>query len=150
GSGGRFWMLETIREYAGERFDESGVRLRHAQYFLMVAEELAPNLEIGVGDPTPWLDRMEADHDNFRGAFDFFDATGRVELKQRLAASLWRFWQVRGYYAEARRRLERALQGDGPSETRAQVAYAAGMVAGWSGHNARAERLLAEALGIFE
>ena len=38
----RFWMLETIREYATERLEKSGeaeeLRGRHAEFFLALAE----------------------------------------------------------------------------------------------------------------
>jgi predicted ATPase/class 3 adenylate cyclase len=44
----RFWMLETIREYAVERLehleDAETLRLRHAEYFLRQAEEAEPHL----------------------------------------------------------------------------------------------------------
>ena len=48
----RFWMLETIREYAAERLEESGeadeLRRRHAEHFLALAEEAEPHLR---GEP---------------------------------------------------------------------------------------------------
>ena len=145
----RYWMLETIREYANDRFDELAVRSRHAEYFLMLAEEAAPHLVVGAGDPTPWVDRLAAEHDNLRAAYDFFDANGKVELQQRLAAALWRFWQIRGYYAEGLRRLQSTLGADARvSDLRAEVARGAGFVATFSGDNATAERMYTEALGI--
>ena len=53
-------MLETIREYAVERFEESGeaeeLRRRHAAYFVGLAEEAEPNLR---GEPGDWLDLLE-------------------------------------------------------------------------------------------
>ena len=147
----RYWMLETIREYANDRFDELAVRSRHAEYFLMLAEEAAPHLVVGAGDPTPWVDRLAAEHDNLRAAYDFFDANGKVELQQRLAAALWRFWQIRGYYAEGLRRLQSTLGADARvSDLRAEVARGAGFVATFSGDNATAERMYTEALGMFE
>src|SRR5439155_9551472 len=43
----RFWMLETIREYALEHLEGSGeaeeLRRRHADYFLALAEEADPH-----------------------------------------------------------------------------------------------------------
>ena len=69
-------MLETIREYAVERLEESGeaeeLRRRHAAYFLALAEEAEPNLR---GSPGDWLDRLERDHDNFRAALDRLEAS---------------------------------------------------------------------------
>ena len=74
----RFAMLETIREYAAERLEESGeveeLRRRHAAYFLGLAEEAEPNLR---GSPGDWLDRLEREHDNFRAALDRLEAVGR-------------------------------------------------------------------------
>ena len=44
----RFGMLETIREYAAERFEAKGdaetLRRRHADYYLALAEQAAPEL----------------------------------------------------------------------------------------------------------
>ena len=147
----RYWMLETIREYANERLDEPTIQSRHAEYFLMLAEEAAPHLAVGAGDPTPWLDCLAADHDNLRAAFDFFDANAMVEFERRLAAGLWRFWQIRGYYAEGLRRLQCAFDADTEvSDLRAQVARGAGFVATFSGDNATAERMYTEAGDMFE
>jgi tetratricopeptide (TPR) repeat protein len=66
----RLTMLETIREYAIERLEESGeldeLRRRHAHHFLGLAEAAASMLhsaEQGV-----WLERLELEHDNLRAA----------------------------------------------------------------------------------
>src|SRR5437870_7361552 len=65
----RFWMLETIREYAAEQLEESGeaenVGRVFAEHYVALAEEAYPNLR---GDPKQWLDRLEAEHDNLRAA----------------------------------------------------------------------------------
>ncbi len=109
----RFAMLETIREHAAERLEESGeveeLRRRHADYFLGLAEEAEPDLR---GSPGDWLDRLEREHDNFRAALDRLEASGDSETALRLAAALWRFWYLRGHLAEGRRRLESALRAD--------------------------------------
>ena len=46
----RFAMLETIREYAGERLIAAGekerLRERHRDYFLALAEEAEPKLKV--------------------------------------------------------------------------------------------------------
>ena len=109
----RFGMLETIREYAVERFEESGeseqLRRGHASYFLALAEEAEPNLR---GSPGDWLDRLEAEHDNFRVALDRLEASGEYERALGLAGALWRFWYLRGHLAEGSRRLESVLSLD--------------------------------------
>ena len=70
----RFWMLETIREYALERLTSLGevhaAAAQHAGYFLELAEQAERRLH-AHGEST-WLVRLEAEHDNLRAAFDFY------------------------------------------------------------------------------
>ena len=112
-TGERYWMLETIREYAAERLEESGeageLRRRHAEHFLTLAEEAEPHLR---GNPKEWLDRLEVEHDDLRAAFDSLEASGESQLVLRLAGALWRFWHDRSHFVEGHRRLERALAAD--------------------------------------
>ena len=109
----RFWMLETIREYAVERLAESGeseeLRRRHAEHFLTLAEEAEPYLRIEARE---WVDRLEREHDNIRAALDLFDAWGESDRALRLGAAVWNFWSLRGHIREGLDRLERALRGD--------------------------------------
>jgi len=62
----RFWMLETIREFALERFEQAGaaeeLRRRRSAYFLELAELAKP--ELRGPSSSVWLDRLEAEHDN--------------------------------------------------------------------------------------
>ena len=114
----RYWMLETIREYALERLAASGqaaqLRRRHAQHFLALAEEAEPHLrdeELRGG--RVWLDRQEHDLDNFRAALDQVEASAETELAVRMAGALSPLWANNGHVAEGRRRLEQALALDG-------------------------------------
>ena len=121
----RFTMLETIREYATERLDlsedASTLQWRHADYFLGLAEKAEPDL-IGVGSHAELLDRLERDHDNFRGALDWLEASGDSDAALRLTAALWRFWHLKGHLIEGRRRLERGLDIDRrPTAARAKA-----------------------------
>jgi predicted ATPase len=109
----RFWMLETIREYASERLEASGtgdeLRRRHAQHFLALAEEAEPHLR---RDSAEWADRLEREHDNVRAALDWGEATGESELILRLAGAASRFWYLKSHLTEGQRRLESALRAD--------------------------------------
>jgi tetratricopeptide (TPR) repeat protein len=73
--GPRYWMLETIREYAAERLEEADedddLRARHARFFLELGESLG--LSVDAFDPgTPQRhDVALADLDNFRAAMDW-------------------------------------------------------------------------------
>jgi len=107
----RYSLLETVRQYAAERLREAWssdrVRERHAQWCLALAERAEP--ELRGEQQTEWLETLDREHQNLRAAADHLAAAGRTELELQLAISLSRFWYVRGYLAEGRRRLEQAL-----------------------------------------
>jgi predicted ATPase/class 3 adenylate cyclase len=108
----RFWMLETIREYATERLENSGyaemLQRRHAEHFLALAEEADPITRVEYSGE--WIERLEQEHDNLRATLDHFAASGEHELGLQLAGALADFWRDAGHVAEGRRRLESALQ----------------------------------------
>jgi predicted ATPase/class 3 adenylate cyclase len=120
-TGDRLWMLETIREYAAERLEESTdareMRRRHAEFFLARAQEAEPHLR---AESREWLDRLEREQDNLRAALDELEASDESELLLELAGAAWWLWSLRGPVAEARRRLERALAAD-PTPTIARA-----------------------------
>ena len=113
----RFMMLETIREYAREKLQESGeadeLGKRHAQYFLDFAERAVVQLK--GPKQVEWLDRLEEEHNNLRATLDWSQTTTSEEgpeIGLRLAGVLWRFWEVRGYLTEGREWLIRVLSND--------------------------------------
>jgi predicted ATPase len=127
----RFWMLETIREYASEQLEESGeseeLGRAFAEHYVALAEEAYPNLR---GDPKPWLDRLEAEHDNLRAALDWLEANGDTQLALKLAGALYRFWNMRGHFAEGQARFERLLAADEvPTAARARALNGAAVMA---------------------
>src|SRR5262249_43473420 len=61
-----------------------------------------------------WLDRLEADHDNFRVALEWTIGRDDTESALRLGSSLAWFWWVRGRQREGRAWLENALATSGP------------------------------------
>jgi tetratricopeptide (TPR) repeat protein len=102
-------MLETIREFAGDRLTASGeeeeIRRRHAWQVVAMAEAAEPEL---LQDPTR-LDRLEEEHDNIRAALRWSVDSGEAESGLRVAGVLWRFWQLRNHLAEGRRWTEEVL-----------------------------------------
>jgi tetratricopeptide (TPR) repeat protein len=135
----RFWMLETIREYAAELLEDSGeaeeLGRRHAEHFLALAEEAAAHLEWDQG---PWLKRLEAEIDNFRAALDVLEAGGESQGALRLAGSLTGFWEG-GYLTEGRQRLETLLSTDErPTAARGLALVGAATMARQSGDPATA------------
>ena len=132
----RFSMLETIREFAMEQAVAEGswdrLRERHAHLFRELAEESAG--EIMGSRKRAWLDRLEEEHDNLRAALAWASEAGAGEVALRLSASLWRFWQMRGYLAEGLERVTQALavpHGADHPRARADALSAAAGLAYW-------------------
>ena len=100
----RFLMLEPIRQFALEQLVASGendaVRSRHADVFLALAEEASPHLD--WRDQTPWMNRLDPEHDNFRSAISWLLERHDVERGLRFVAALSWFWNIRGFIVEAR------------------------------------------------
>jgi predicted ATPase/class 3 adenylate cyclase len=132
----RFGMLETIHEYATERLAASGegptIQDRHADAVIALAQSAPLDADRG-----PWLDRMDDEHDNIRGAFEHLVATGDVERASALVFACWRFWHMRGHVLEGWRRADRVLAMPGfPPEgsvARLRALEAAGGLAYWGG-----------------
>ena len=107
----RFTMLETIREFAGEQAIERGrrdeLRATHAAAFVELAASIGPSV-MGAQQRES-LDRLEEEHDNLRAAIGWAMTAGDTATALRMTSALWRFWQMRGYLAEARERLDAAL-----------------------------------------
>jgi predicted ATPase/class 3 adenylate cyclase len=69
----RYRLLESIRQYAAERLDESGetqrARQAHALHFASLAERAYE--EFDTNPPPDWLARNERELDNYRSALRF-------------------------------------------------------------------------------
>ena len=126
--GPRYWMLETIREYAGGQLEASGeaeeLRRRHAEWLLAEAQSLPRDVSVS----REWLDRMESEHDNIRAALDRLVAGGDTQRALQLAGATWRLWNVRGYHTEGMSRLDEVLADDA-SPTAARAYALTGAVA---------------------
>ena len=99
----RYALLETVRRYAAEQLEAHGeatiLRERHANHFRALAEEAEPSLLLG-DDTVQWLGLLEREYDNLRAALRWASEAGTTETGLRTAAALWRFWWIRGQYAE--------------------------------------------------
>lgn len=130
----RLQMLETIREFAHEqlvaRGEETAQRARHAEYYLALAEDAQPRLN--TGEQEVWLEQLEAEHDNLRAALAWTIERGDGDQAVRLAAALWHFWEMRGYFTEGRRWLEAALErGQGAAAAARAEAYTGAGTMAW-------------------
>jgi predicted ATPase/DNA-binding CsgD family transcriptional regulator len=108
----RCTMLETIREFALEELAHGGeelpIRNHHAQWCLMLAKTLEPDLYGGRGQVAA-LRRLEEELPNLRAAFAWLLDTGEPEAALQLAAALGKFMHIRGHNREGRDWLETAL-----------------------------------------
>ena len=132
----RFRLLESLREFGDEQMEvetQAALARRHADWYTALAQD-AYRHSLGP-DQARWFHRLEADHDNLRRALRFRLASDSsveedTEGALTLCASLWRFWAVRGHYAEGRDWMEQALARPGGSaRARAEAANGAGNLA---------------------
>ena len=152
---GRYELHELLRRYGAERLREAGeetsLRRRHLSYFVTLAERAQPELE--RPEQEAWLRRLEVDHDNLRAALDWSIRGGEAERGLRLAAALWRFWEVLGHLKEGCRWLEELLARAGPERTpasvRAKALQGVGRLLWCQGEYDRAATLLQESLALF-
>lgn len=148
--GYRFAMLETLREFASEQLDvgeAAEAARRHAAFYTALAERAEP--ELRGPNQVAWLERLEREHPNLRAALAWGTGEGGDPLLSlRLAAACWRFWMLRGHFAEGRRHLEAALAATPPGDSpeRAAALHGAGCLARFQGDTAAARRLLEAAL----
>jgi predicted ATPase/DNA-binding CsgD family transcriptional regulator len=153
----RLLMLATIREYGLEVLASSGemesTRQAHAHYYLALAEQA--ELELGGPQQAVWLDRLEREHDNLRGALQWSLEQGEtqssMEMAMRLGGALRLFWWGRGHWSEGRIFLERALAASEGIEApvRAKALFAAGNLAFIQSDYDRAEPLCQESLALY-
>lgn len=142
----RYRFLETVRQYAWEKATElreaNQLRERHLEFFLNLAEQAEPQLT--GKDQQRWLDRLESEHDNFRTALALPGETG-----PRVAAALWRFWYVRGYFTEGRLWLEATARATADDALRAKTLKGAGVLAYSQADYDAARQLDEQALALF-
>jgi len=107
----RFMMLETIREYGLEALEASGekevTQQAHMQYYLQLAEEIAPKLS--GAEQQRWSAYLEQEHANLRTALQWSLERKEAELTLRLSDALWWFWLTQSHSSEGRQWLEQAL-----------------------------------------
>lgn len=150
----RYQMLETVRQYAHDKLEESGdaraVRARHADWYLALAEHAEAGL---VGqEQKAWLDRLETEHGNLRAALEWYNRTPEgADSGLRLAASLRLFWERRNYFTEGGAWLERMIAIEGtPPRLRANALNGAGILAYRQGDYVRVSAVCGEALALCE
>jgi predicted ATPase/class 3 adenylate cyclase len=146
----RYWMLETIREFALERLRESGregdLRRRHAERMLQLA-----------GDAHLSLDEMEAadiglaivEREDLRAALDWAEESD-ASFGLKLAVELQQLWNAsspKEGFERIQRLLDRA--GDIPVELRANALRVYGGAADLAGRDDLAVQRTKESLELY-
>lgn len=152
--GVRYWMLETIREFAVERLDESGeeeeLREIHAAHFLELFETRDDARRRGSLTLSEYVGLVRGEQDNARRALAWYRATGDAERMARLAVALHPLWMAST--AEGRRALNDVLiltEKGGADELRGRALWAAAIVADAQGDLVAERRFAEEALPLF-
>jgi predicted ATPase/class 3 adenylate cyclase len=145
----RYWMLETIREFALERLRESGreddLRRRHAERMLQIARDAY----LAVGDVEADLGVALTELEDLRGALDWAeerDPSFGLELVVGLQ-QLWNAASPKEGFERIQRLRDRA--GDIPLELRARALRAQGGTADLAGQDELAEQLTQESVELY-
>jgi predicted ATPase len=149
-AGDRYWMLETIREFAlerhGERSDAVETLRRRNDYYVRLAEEAYRHRE--GSSQGKWLELLDPEHDNLRAAIAHAREVRDGELELRLALAVAPFRVRRGLFSEVLSDLERALVFSGRPDLRAQAMHLAGWTASIFGRASDAEHFLRDGLAL--
>jgi predicted ATPase/class 3 adenylate cyclase len=148
---GRFFMLETIREFALERVEEDGgledLRRRHSRYVVEFLEAASEYLRRPGQEP--WLEAIARHHEDLRAALAWADAADDDALRLTIAAHSSHFWYSHGHISEGLRYLERALAASKESsEMRGLALRGAAALAGSHGEYERARDWADESVSI--
>ena len=146
----RYWLLETVRQFAAGRLaasgEETAVHARLLRWTLEVArsaDAASPGAE-----PASWPDRLSAEQANIRAALSWALGGAEPEAGRELAARLARWWIATGRYSEAGQFLTMAARVPAAAAPGIQARVMLG--AAWSafhiGDNQRAAPLVADGI----
>lgn len=149
----RFYLLETIRQYARARLKESGgfhrVCARHARAYMDLVADAAPHFI--TRERPRWVRLVHRELDNIRIALAC-TRDDDVAAHLTLVGNLGWFWYSSGLWAEARRWLEGALAlpwTDEMRHARARVLLGAGVIGSLQGDPPAAIPWLEESAALF-
>ena len=146
----RYWMLETIREFALERLGESGregdLRRRHAERMLQIARDAHLNVdEVEAAD----IGLAIVEREDLRAALDWAEGSD-ASFGLELAVNLQQFWNAsspKEGFERIQRLLDRA--GDIPLELRASALRVYGGAADLAGRDDLAVQRTKESLELY-
>ncbi len=152
--GGRYRLLDTVRQYAQEQLDRSddelGVHARHLDHFVAFAEEARSHV-IGP-EEAAWLPRLDVERENLLSAHAWCDrAHEATDTGLRLVSALKPYLFNRGMLGLAYRITAEALARPGAQDrtpARCRGLFDAGQVCYFMGRYGDAARLLEASLAV--
>lgn len=150
----RYYMLESLWEYAREKLKETGeleiYRNRHLLYFADLAEKAEPHFY--QRDQATWLARMAEEHGNIRLAIDWaIKSPEHGEAGLRMHSALTRYWEVRSRLHEGREHFDNLLKlpaAQGRTSLRGHTLGGAGRLAWCCDDDVAARAYYSEAIDI--
>ncbi len=139
----RYWMLETIREYAAERLqterEASEIFERHTRFYTELSK--SAHGELRGPSQEEWLQRLDPELENLRTASRWAQEHDNA-LEVELAGATWFFLSQRGLFHEALSYLRHAIETaeNAPSLDLSELLYGAAYIALRTGEYAAAER----------
>jgi non-specific serine/threonine protein kinase len=150
----RFRLLETIRQYAAERLAEAGeedlLRSSHLGWCVEMVVGLFGDGSTVVNSDT-WAAKLEQEHDNIRSALRWSIDSAEIETGLTLAAAMFQFWYLHGYYSEGIAWLSELLahpKAGQPRRRRLLALVGKGLLATLYGRYAEAREVLSESLSL--
>jgi tetratricopeptide (TPR) repeat protein len=147
----RYRLLETVREYAAEKLEQSGEKAFLEERFVAwcVAFVTRFRIESTPASRPEWLKRIDPEYANLHAAVGRGDGA-----LLRICAGLWHFWERRGLLREGRYWCEQALkipvdQNPEEVELRVEVLKGVGWIAQNMGDYVPAKQWLGEARDIY-
>ena len=152
--GGRYGFLETVRQYAEEWLAKSGdgdtTRSRHLEFFLVLAEKVAPEL-LGP-EQAAALQRLDLERENILSAHRYcLRKEGAAEQAYRLVHAIKHYWFMRGLLNLGHHVTVEAISipaFEPQSLARCRALWVAGQIGSYTGRYEEAQRYLHESLAI--
>jgi predicted ATPase len=149
----RYRLLETVREFAIERLDDSGestaIHRRHAEWCAALVESIAGRARLRPGE----VRAAEPEIGNILSALEWAADARDVDLGLRICGSAWRVWERGQRLREGLAWTQRFLAFEPPHpqvEHRIRALEALGSIAYWLGDGAAAVAAYQERLDLAE
>ncbi|MGH2785588.1 MAG: ATP-binding protein [Actinomycetota bacterium] len=149
--GTRYGMLETIRQYVRERLADGEltgeIEGRHAEYYATLVS--GHEADLAGPDQAQWLARLDMDYENISAGLRWM-IDRHPDRALEMAAALWKYWWIRGRWAEGASWLRATADRAGWPRTKvgAKARWGTAFLDGFRGSTADRDELLAAAADI--